>query len=151
VLVAIALPSNTTIGHIAFVGGSTGGTFTHLWFGLYDSSFSQLAVTADTPVNWGSPAGVKSLAIATVAAGAATSFTTTYTGRHYLGVMQAVSAGSTGALIGHDTAAQAQVGMTPLICLTSDAGQTTPPAFPHTATQGVPTGFSSLMYAYVAT
>jgi hypothetical protein len=129
-LAGIALPAGYTVGHIAFGFSSTVTVPTHSWYGLYDSSRVQLAMTADqltATIN----AGMKSLAISTTAAGSASSFTTTYTGLYYLGVMTVqTSAAIFGLSIGANTVLYSA---SPALCGSSDTGQTTVPAFPHTA------------------
>jgi hypothetical protein len=146
VLVAVALPSGFPVGHIGFVtGGAAIGTPTHYWFGLYDSSRLQLAITADqTSTAWAGSTN-RSLAIATTAAGAASSYTTTYSGLHYVGCM--ITATSAGALRGVAADSVSSL-LAPILCgLTADVTQTTPPAFPHTA--AAITAGSTLIYGTV--
>lgn len=129
-LVAIALPSGLTIGKIGFFSNRSASAPTHWWFGLYDSSRVQLAVTADqTSTAWSSNT-TKTLSIATIASGAASSFTTTYTGLHYLGVMMTAT-----TTIQFDAASQATGANPsgPTLYGTSSSSLTTPPAFPFTA------------------
>ena len=129
-LVGIYLPAGTVVSKIGFISTNAATSPTHYWFGLYDSSRVQLAVTADQlTAAWGAST-LKSLNIATVASGAASSFTTTYTGLHYVGVMQAAT---TPAQINYQATSSAQAAQTPVLCGLSDTAQTTPPAFPHTA------------------
>lgn len=146
-LSAIALPAGFTVGHIAFLTGSAGVTGpNHWWFGLYDSSFVQLAVTADqTSTPWTSNT-LKSLAIATIASGASSTFTTTYRGLHYVGVM--VAAGGGPNMVATTTGTVGGL-MAPIISGQSDTAQTTPPAFPHTAT-AIGANFTNAPYGYVA-
>lgn len=146
VLTAIALPANLTVGHLAFmtVGGS--GSPTNWWFGLYDNAYKQLAMTADqTTTNWNGTT-VKSLAVATVAGGSASSFTTAYTGLYYVGVMMKASTVVTLAGWGSSNATLGT--LDPVLAGSSDSSQTTPPAFPHTAT--APSVLSNVPYCYVA-
>lgn len=142
-LQAIPLPAGLTIGHLVWRSVGATSSPTHYWFGLYDQNLVQLAVTADQTSSAWSAVTSKSLAIATVASGSASSFTTTYTGLHYLGIM--VAATTTPSIpsktVQVNTAA-------PLLCGGSDTGQTTPPAFPHTATAISPN--SVMVYGYVA-
>lgn len=147
-LVPIWLLNGTVVNSITFVAGATnslsGGT--HQWFGLYDSSRVQLAVTSDdTSTAWAAQQA-KTLNVATVASGSASSFTTTYTGLHYLGLMVAASTtmvNITGSGASNPTIENA----TPAFGGTN-TGQTSPPAFPFTA--ATPTIAGPLAYAYVS-
>lgn len=131
----IWLPKGLTIGHLMFQSGSTGFVDpTHWWFGLYDNNLNQLATTADqTTAAWAANTA-KALAIHTTAAGTVSSFVTTYSGMHYIGILCAFSAGGnvpnftgpTGDLLGSGTV--------PIAGQETDSGQTTPPGFPHTLT-----------------
>ena len=87
-LVPIWLPKGLVISNIAFVSGGTGaGTPTNYWFTLHNSSRVALARTADQTTTAWAANTIKSLAVAQTTAGAASSYTTTYSGLHYLGVM----------------------------------------------------------------
>jgi hypothetical protein len=89
VLVPIWLPAGIAVSQISFAsGGTAGASLTNQWFMLLNSSRVALARTADaTTAAWAANT-VKTLAIAQTTAGAsATSYTTTYTGLHYLGLM----------------------------------------------------------------
>jgi hypothetical protein len=146
-LVPIWLPSGTVVNSITFVAGSTNSlaSGTHQWFGLYDSSRVQLAVTTDdTTAAWNAQQA-KTLNIATVAAGAASSFTTTYTGLHHLGLM--VAAGTMVNIGGGGASNPAIENATPGFGGTNTA-QTSPPAFPFTA--AAPTIAGPLAYAYTS-
>jgi hypothetical protein len=81
VLVPIELDVNLTISAIAFTSGTTAGaTLTNQWFVLCNSSKVALAYTTnDTSTAWGSNTR-KQLSLTS-------SYTTTYRGRHYLGVL----------------------------------------------------------------
>jgi len=141
----INLPAGLSVGHICWDANTTGaGTPTHWWFGLYDLNRVQLAVTADQTTTAWAASAVKNLAVATTAAGAATSFRTTYTGLHYLGVM--VAATTTPTLNGGGITVGVY-GQAPVMWGgTSDTAQTTPPAFPHTVTTH--TASSATVYAW---
>jgi hypothetical protein len=146
-LVAIWLPAGTKVSNLTFCSGTTAMvTPSHWWFALYDSARNQLAVTADqTTATWSTSTAV-TLPIATTATGAATSFTTTYTGLHYLGIM--VAAATVPNLIG-TSSGSAEMGLPPVITGPStDAAQTTPPAFPHVA--GALSGNNLRPYAFVS-
>ncbi|MBP5890653.1 right-handed parallel beta-helix repeat-containing protein [Streptomyces scabiei] len=87
-LVPIWLPKGLVISNLAFVSGGTAAvTPTNYWFTLHNSSRVALARTADQLTAAWAANTIKSLAIAQTTAGAASSYTTTYSGLHYLGVM----------------------------------------------------------------
>lgn len=145
-MVGVWLPAGYPVGHLAFSSGSVAAvTPTHWWFSLHDSSRVMLAVTADqTSTAWAATT-VKSLAVATIASGAAASFTTTYSGIHYVGFM--MTAGTLVNLVNvaiNNTLATTQ---TPALVGISSASLTTPPAFPFTA--AALTATSSLYWAGV--
>lgn len=146
-LVPIWLPTGTVVNSITFVAGATNSlaTGTHQWFGLYDSSRVQLAVTSDDTSNAWAAQTAKTLTIATVAAGSASSFTTTYTGLHYLGLMVAASTvvNITGGGASNPTVENA----TPAFGA-ANTGQAGPNAFPFTA--AAPSAAGPLAYAYVS-
>jgi len=144
ILAAIALPAGLSVGHIAFHSGSVAAvTPTHWWFGLYNSSRVQLATTADqTTTAWAVSTG-KSLAVATIASGAATSFTTTYAGLHYLGFMMAAA---TMVNLAGTTINTGIVTLAPILYGSSTTALTTPPAFAFTGGAITPAG--NLAYAY---
>ncbi|MEL3944885.1 right-handed parallel beta-helix repeat-containing protein [Streptomyces sp. LNU-CPARS28] len=87
-LVPIWLPKGAVISNLSFITGGTGvGTPTNYWFTLHDRSRVALARTADqTTAAWAANT-TKTLAIAQTTAGSASSYTTTYAGLHYLGIM----------------------------------------------------------------
>lgn len=146
-LVGIALPANLTIGHLAFVTGNAGITGPqNWWFALYDNNLAQLAITADqTSTAWGTFA-LTSLAIANITSGASSTFKTTYSGLHYIGIMVKCS-GAVPTMMG-SSAGTTVPGLTPLLYGSSDTLQSTPPGFPHTATGITP--LAMVPYAYVA-
>ncbi|MFM9589742.1 hypothetical protein ACKI1J_15545 [Streptomyces scabiei] len=87
-LVPIWLPKGLVISNLAFVSGGTAASVpTNWWFTLHNSSRVALARTADQTTTAWAANTIKSLAIAQTTAGAASSYTTTYSGLHYLGVM----------------------------------------------------------------
>ncbi|MFI1678849.1 hypothetical protein [Streptomyces sp. NPDC020607] len=87
-LVPIWLPKGAVISSLSFITGGTGvGTPTNWWFTLHDRSRVALARTADQTTTAWAASTVKTLNIAQTTAGSATSYTTTYTGLHYLGIM----------------------------------------------------------------
>src|ERR1035437_445025 len=146
-LVALYIPAGFSVGHISFVSSGTAAlTPTHWWSGLYDSSRVQLAVTADqTNAAYGAYQP-KPLAIATIASGASSTFVTTYSGRHYVGWMMTAGTVATnwGGVLGGSPG-----GIAPFLAGISDTGQTTPPAFAHTAAT-ISTDGGWWPWAYVA-
>lgn len=144
-LTAIWLPAQTVVSNIAFVMGSTGSTTTsNWWYALYDNNRNQLAITADqTSASVTANVPVPK-PIATTAVGAATSFTTTYTGMHYIGLLFNAS-GMPAPLAAPTTSTLLQ--LAPILCGSSDTLQTTPPGFPHQAT--ALTAISDVFYGYV--
>lgn len=132
VLTAIWLTTGTVVSKIAFASNSAASVPSHWWFGLYDQSLAQLALTADQTTTAWPTNTLKTLNIATVASGAASSFTTTYTGLHYVGFMMTASVAV--GLFAQASPGAPLLGFAPILCGGSDSAQTTPPAFPHTAT-----------------
>jgi hypothetical protein len=149
-LTAVPLPAGVAVGHIAWTSGGTGVTGpVHWWYGLYDNNRNQLAVTADqTTTAFGSNTYMP-LAIATTAAGSASSFVTTYTGLYYAGIMVDASSSPCNVLAyaHNNTAVMIQA---PVLWGTSDTSQTTPPSFPHQATS-LTTSTTDVPYAIVTT
>lgn len=98
-MTGITLPAGMTISSIAITSGTTafaaGATSNNKWFTVRDDVGNLLAWTTDDGATAWAASTEKVLAIAKDGAGATiTSFTTTYTGRYYIGVMvSAVGAG----------------------------------------------------------
>ncbi len=87
-LVPIWLPKGTVVSSLSFItGGTAVGTPTNYWFTLHDRNRVALARTADQTTTAWAANTVKTLAVAQTTAGTATSYTTTYSGLHYLGIM----------------------------------------------------------------
>jgi polygalacturonase len=147
-LVPIWLPKGVTVSNIVFVSSSTAAAgLTNHWFALFNSSRVALARTADaTTAAWGTFTA-KSLAIAQTTAGAATSYTTTYSGLHYLGIM---AAGTTPPnLVAEGSAPAAVASVSPGFGITN-TGMTTPPTVTGGAfTAAAPNGTGVQAYAYV--
>lgn len=130
-LLLIALPAGYPVGHIGFFTQNALASPTNCWFGLYDLNCVQLALTADQGSAAWAGLTLKSLAIATTAAGAASSFVTTYSGLYYLGIM--IKASTPGSLVGGYFNTNPASKAPPIVNGFSDTVQTTPPAFAHTA------------------
>lgn len=145
-LTAIAIPANTVVNTINFVSGTTAATGpTHQWGALYNASRGLLAISADGTSTAIAASTVIPFAVANTAAGAASSFTTTYTGLYYVGVLTTSSsaqptwAGLTGTATEND--------IVPILTGTSTGSLTTPSTFPTTA--GAITGTATSLYAYL--
>lgn len=128
----ILLPASLTFGHFVFATGTTAAsTPTHWWLALTNSSRVMLAVTADQTTSAMAASTVFSIAVANVASGAATSFTTTYSGLHYIVLMVTGTTiptlGGSAPTGGLTTAAGVGVGSG-----SSTGSLTTPPPFPTT-------------------
>lgn len=123
----------TVLSNLAFSLGGTGATGpTHSWMRLSDSSRVQLAVTADggsTPIT--ATFSTLTLAIATIAAGASSTFTTTYSGWHLVELV-VVCTGTPPKLYGLPS--NPPMNQAPGLGGTTDTGLAGgPPGFPHTA------------------
>jgi hypothetical protein len=148
-MTALFLQSGVTVGHLATAsGGATFSGPTHWWFALYDNNLGLLAITADqTSTAWAANT-YKTLAVATIAAGASATFVTTYTGLYYFGV--AATWSSTGPnIMGLVQSSAALTTLAPALAGASDTGLTTPSAFPHTATAITPS--ANVTYGQVLT
>jgi putative cofactor-binding repeat protein len=148
-LVPIWLPKGLVISNVTFVSGSTAaGTPTNWWFTLHNSSKVALARTADQTTTAWAANTIMTKAIAQTTAGTASSYTTTYAGLHYLGVM--IKASTNPTLISEgsmpDVVAQVSPGFGG-----TDAGLSTPPTVTAGAfTAGAfGTGSGILAYGYV--
>ena len=134
-MAAVYIAQGTPVTKLAWMtGDAVGITSTHQWLGLYDSNRNQLAVTADQGSAPIALATFYQYPIATTAAGAATSFTTTYSGLYYIGYVQVAATPAAYASPASFGGQAALFTIPPIIYGSSDTGQTTPPGFPHTAT-----------------
>lgn len=87
-LVPIWLPKGAAISNLSFItGGTAVGTPTNWWFTLHDRNRVALARTADQTTTAWAANTTKTLAVAQTTAGSASTYTTTYAGLHYLGIM----------------------------------------------------------------
>ncbi|MEU1152647.1 right-handed parallel beta-helix repeat-containing protein [Streptomyces sp. NPDC005918] len=87
-LVPIWLPKGAVISTISFMNGATAAASpTNWWFSLHDNARVAVARTADQTTTAWAGNTVKTLAIAQTTAGTASSYTTTYEGLHYLGIL----------------------------------------------------------------
>lgn len=148
-LVPIWLPKGLVISSISFVsGGTAGASLTNQWFTLHDSSRVALARTGnDGSTAW--PANTaKTLNIAQTTAGTASSYTTTYAGLHYLGVM--IAASTPPNLVGEGSLPASVANASPGFG-GANTGQTTPPTVTSGAfTAAAPSGGGILAYGYTS-
>src|SRR5260370_31260814 len=85
-LTAIPLLAGTVVTNITYITGLTAASGpTHWWYGLYDSSLNQLAVTADQTTAAMAASTAYTLPVATGAGGSITSYTIGTSGLYYLG------------------------------------------------------------------
>lgn len=131
---AIWLPAGFTVNNIIIPSGAGGAasTPTHWWFALLDLNGDLLAVTADQTTTAFAASTVKSLAIATTAQGSQSSFTTTYSGIHYIGMGMTATTGIlfvTPAVMPGGTGVYS-VASTPTLWFDNAGPFSTPPAFP---------------------
>jgi hypothetical protein len=120
-LVAIYLPINYTVTSLSFISGATAlvsGTSPHLWFALFDNSRNLLRQTTDdTAPTWANNT-LKTVNLSST-------FLTTYTGTHYVGVMVVAGGGGTQpTLAGVDTLVVHLIGKAPIMGGNSSTGLT---------------------------
>jgi hypothetical protein len=126
---AITLPIDTVVNALNFItGGTAAVTPTHQWAALYDSNRNLLAISADGTTTAIGANAVLSFPIANVAAGAASSFTTTYSGLYYVGIL--VVAGTAPTFEGITGLTVANT-VPPIVAGIGDFTLTTPSTFPH--------------------
>jgi hypothetical protein len=137
-LMAIALPSGLTIGHIAMFSAGALATGSNQWFGLFDNNLARLVLTTDDGATaWGANS-LKNLATTAP-------YTTTRDGLYYLGVC--VVATGMPTLTGVDAGGSPGT-LAPALWGDSSAGLTNPASCPATvAAIGVT---SNPFYGYVA-
>ena len=138
-LYAIALPAGKTIKAITFRSGTTAlATGTNQWFGLFDSTRAQLALTDDdTSTAW----AANTLKTKSFAA----PFVTTYSGLYYVGILvAATTVPSLYGFAGNSTIA----GLAPVLKGTSSTGLTNPASCPNPA--GAITAGANLPYFYLS-
>ena len=128
-LCAIFVPFNTIVNNINFVTGSTAGvTMTHQWAVLCDNNRNLLANTADLTNGAIGANAVFTWPVAAIASGAATSFTTTYGGLYYVGLL--VTAATIPTLMGTSDAANTIKNIAPILVGGSTSSLTTPSPYP---------------------
>ncbi|MEU1194916.1 right-handed parallel beta-helix repeat-containing protein [Streptomyces sp. NPDC005813] len=148
-LCPVWLPKGFTVSNLSFTSGNTAATTpTNYWFTLHNNARVALARTADqTTAAWAANT-TKTLAIAQATAGAASSYTTTYAGLHYLGFM--VAATTPPSIIGEGRLITGGT-TSPGLGATGSGGLTTPPTVTAGAfTAGSFAGSAILAYGYAA-
>lgn len=146
-MTAIALPNNLVVNSLNLVTGTTAAiTPTHQWAGLYNASRVLLAISADETTAAMAASTIQTYPIATIAQGAAASFTTTYTGLYYVGIV--VVAGTQPTWQGLTATDATPTTLPPILAGTSTGSLTTPSAFPTTA--GVITPTAQQLYAFTS-
>jgi hypothetical protein len=120
-LQAIALEAGATITNIVWMSATTAGSaMTNQWFGLFDNNRNALRLTADqTSGAWGANTA-KSVALTST-------FVTTYSGLHYIGVCVV---GTPPTLMGLTPSNSAAIAVPPIVSGFSTTGLTTPPGLP---------------------
>lgn len=147
-LTPVWLPKGAVVSNLGFVSaGTAAATPTNWWFSLHDSSKKMLARTADQTTTAWAANTAKSVAIAQTTAGAGSSYTATYTGIHYIGVM--IKATTVPSLVSEGSVADILASVAPGWGGT-DAGLSTPPTVSGAGfTAGAfGTGSGILLYGY---
>lgn len=135
-MVAIWLPEGKTLNSITFLSGGTGATTpTVQRFGLFDSARVLLAKTLDDGTTAWSATTPKTLALTA-------SFTTTYEGLHYLGILVAAATPNNIRGIGGGSDI---TGLVPILSGSADTGLTDMPA-----TAAALSAQASIPYGYVS-
>jgi hypothetical protein len=130
----VSLGNNVTVSNFNWLSGTTAAVApTHQWMALFNSSLAMVAVSADA-TSTAIPANtVFTYPVANVAAGAATTYTTTAQGLYYVGLVVTTT---TTQPTGTDFAAGVTTALdsvAPNAGGSSTGGQTTPQTFPFTA------------------
>ena len=148
IIASVALTIGNVIGTLNWVVGATNpGVATRAYLGLFDSSGNMLALTADfsSTLNGAGTNAPLNIPIATVASGAATSYTVPATGLYYLGVLV------TSATLPTTIHANVNANITSLTPFRSGRQLATvlPPAFPYQILFGslTPTAYVPFLYA----
>lgn len=139
-LTAVYLPINTKISNFNFLAGATGDAGpTNQWMCLMNSSYVLAAISADATTRAITANTEVTYPVATIASGAATSYTTKINGLHYIGQLIATSNAPTFAGIAATNLTTAVTTLPPIMSGTSTGSLTTPSTFPTTYTAPTPT------------
>jgi len=145
VMSAVSLPVNQTISNFNFMPGTTGDAGpTNQWMGLYDAQRNLLAISADGTSTVITASTVVTYPVATVAAGAATSYITPYSGLYYIGLLIATTNAPTFTAL---TTFATVNSLVPILGGTSTASLTAPSTFPTQA--GTITGTAARLHMYL--
>ncbi|MEU4165573.1 right-handed parallel beta-helix repeat-containing protein [Streptomyces sp. NPDC026665] len=149
-LVPIWLPKGFVVSNITFISAGTAAvSLTNWWFSLHDSGRKMLARTFDQTTTAWAANTIKTLGVQQTTAGNVTSYTTTYTGLHYVGIM--IKATTVCNIVGEGSVADIVASVSPGFGGT-DTGQSTPPTVSGSGfTAGAFGAGSGIMaYAYVS-
>lgn len=139
---AIDLPQGFKVSSISWASGSTalsnGGGSPHYWVALYDSSKNLLASSTDDVAATISANSVKTTTLTSA-------FTTTYAGKHFIGVM-VNSGGGTQPTFANQASLSALVNWSDVRHATADTGLAGTPPNPAGSTSNI----GNQLYAYVA-
>lgn len=130
---SITLPRNLTVFNFNYLTGTTAASGpTNQWAALYDNNRNLLAISGNGLATAIAASTAITYPVANVAAGAATSFTTTYAGLYYFGILVTVS--TTMPTLSGLTGLAAATGLVPILAGASNTGLTVPQTFPTVAT-----------------
>jgi hypothetical protein len=140
---SIGLPKGLAVNNITFgTKGTAMATVTHGWYVLLDSGLVVRAVTADQTTGTWMQTANQLYTLPTTA-----TYTTTYTGVYYVGMMAVATTIGNNGTAGNVPGNWAS--NSPVLCGLSNTGQTTPPALGATMTAITSNGNMTL-YAYVS-
>lgn len=145
---AVWLPAGVTISQLGWCSSGTAAVSpTNQWLALVDENLNILAMTADQTTAAIAADTVYEYPIATVVGGAASSFTTTYEGLYYIGLV--VVASTQPNAVGNNVATYQLAAKSPLLSgYTANSTYTAPPALP--ATVPTLTSTAGIRYYYAA-
>jgi hypothetical protein len=130
-MTAIYLPVGVTVTKLGWSSGNNAATSpTHQWLALFDNNRNMLANTADQTTAAIASSTPYQYSIAATAAGAASSFTTTYAGLYYFGIL--LTATTMPLLSGALSGVTLLQALSPVYCGSSSA-ETSPPSYPFQA------------------
>lgn len=139
-LQAVYLPKGVAVANIAWVSGTTAANGpTNWWFGIWDLNRVAKRLTGNQTTTAWAASTEKIVALTS-------SFTTTYEGLHYLGILMTATTAVI-SLAGMATLAAAPQSSVPILGGNSTTGLTTPVAEAGTATAITTTSFTGYCYA----
>lgn len=144
-LVAAFLPTGVSVTKLGWASGTTPATApTHQWLALFSSTYVMLAATADQTTAAIVTNTQYQYPIATIASGSASSFTTTYSGLYYIGILLAATT-TIPTMLGLATPS-GTLNTTPVFAGEFNA-ETGVPGFPFTATLATATARVPYLWA----